>query len=159
MRHIEIEIETLNHMPSAFDGLFYDTDFEAPSLITTSPTPGRFYAIQASKGGLLTTTSRAYNVGSGRTRLKLAQKINNHPLNKKFWATPKSDFNKKFFPSGLISFNPRFTCREDQRRAKSGEKKCFARIWIPPVLKSHHPQLGRPLSIPASYFFNSTAPR
>lgn len=98
---------------------------------TTVPTPGRFYAIQYGKGGLLTTASRAYRVEAGARRIWLAQQINNHSLNRKYWARPSNVFERRYFPDGIISFNPAFTCAAGQRRAKRGERMCFARIWIP----------------------------
>lgn len=99
---------------------------------TTKPIPGRFYHIQFGKGGLLTTAGRAYGVGPGGERLRLAQRINNHPLNRKFWVQPSKSFNKKFFPNGIVAFLRRFTCDDRQRRAPSGEPRCFPTIWIPP---------------------------
>lgn len=110
-----------------------DAEFaEEDSTAVTVPTPGRYYAIQYGKGGLLTTTSRAYGVGPGAERTRLAQQINRHNSNRKFWVPPANDFERQFFPEGIISFNPRFTCDPAQRQARTGEKKCFARIWIPP---------------------------
>jgi V8-like Glu-specific endopeptidase len=58
-------------------------------------------------------------------------------------------------PEGIISFNPIFTCSGNQRRAKKGEKRCFARIWIPPRFESHHIKLGRLTSVPTSLGFTS----
>jgi V8-like Glu-specific endopeptidase len=98
---------------------------------TTVPTPGRFYIIQYGKGGLLKTAEKAYKTASTAARLKRAEEINNHPENRKFWRKPGNDFERKTFPDGVIDFNPGFTCNEDQRRAAKGERKCFARIWIP----------------------------
>jgi hypothetical protein len=97
----------------------------------TVPTPGRYYSIQQGKGGLLVTTGKAYGLGAGAERLKLAQAINNHPENRKFWVKPSNDFERRNFPNGIISFNPRFTCGTDQRTSRSGEKRCFAKIFIP----------------------------
>jgi hypothetical protein len=106
---------------------------ETAPAAATVPAPGRFYAIQYKKGGLLTTTSRAYGVGEGTARLRLAQQINRHSLNRKFWVQPGNDFERRYFPDGIISFNPRFTCGAVQRAATAKEGKCFARIWIPPI--------------------------
>jgi len=106
-------------------------DFATPTL---HPRPGCFYRIQFGGGGLLTTAGKAYGVGAGRERLKLAEQINDHPYNHRFW------INGKFpFEGGQVDFNPRFTANfEDQvrgvgnpPRAPSGRK--FAIIWIPPL--------------------------
>ncbi len=113
-----------------FGSEFEDTEYESPP--TTVPTPGRFYAIQYGKGGLLTTTGRAYGVGAGAERLRLAQSVNNHPRNRNFWVKPANDYEKRYFPNGIISFNPMFTCGRDQRPAAKTDRKCFARVWIPP---------------------------
>ncbi|MFC3282950.1 hypothetical protein [Litchfieldella rifensis] len=100
---------------------------------TTVPTPGRFYQIQKGKGGLLTTTGRAYGLGAGTARLNRAKAINGHPQNRKFWVRPANAFERNHFPNGIISFSPIFTCGPNQRRAERGEKRCFARIYIPSV--------------------------
>lgn len=127
-------------------------------MATQKPVPGQLYEIQKGKGGFLTTTSKAYGVPAGGERLKLAQKINNYPLNRKFWVQSNSSFNRKYFPEGVISFNPIFSCGENQRRAKKGEKRCFARIWIPPRYESHHLKLGRLTSVPTYLLFTSPSP-
>lgn len=108
------------------------------------PTPGRFYKIQQGKGGLETTARRAYETKSDSERVKKAQEINNHPLNRKFWRIPKNAYEKKFYTDGIIEFSPNFTCEKDQRRTKRGEKRCFARIWIPPI-ETPIPKSPRPI--------------
>ena len=112
------------------------------------PMPGNFYNVQYQKGGLLTTAGKAYKTGSKAERLKRAQRINSHPLNRKFWKKPGNAFEQKYFPNGIINFNPVFTCGEEQRRAGKGEKKCFARIWIPVKESYTHPRLGGAIDLP-----------
>jgi hypothetical protein len=107
--------------------------YGASTGITEPPRQGQFYEIQKGKGGLEKTAQRAYRTESDSQRVEMAQQINNHPLNRKFWRQPKNAYERKFYPDGVIEFSPSFTCGEDQRRAKSGEKRCFARIWIPPT--------------------------
>lgn len=100
--------------------------------ILNQPSEGRFYQIQSGKGGLLTTAGRAYGVGSGSKRLRFAQRISLHPLNRALLVPAKNAFERKHFPAGLVSFMKRFTCRFPQVRAASGEKRCFGVVWIPP---------------------------
>lgn len=101
--------------------------------VTTSPTPGRYYEIQHGKGGLLVTAGRAYGLGQGPARLAKAKAINDHRQNRKFWVAPANSFERSNFPQGIISFSPIFTCGAEQRRAQGRDKRCFARIYIPPV--------------------------
>jgi len=133
--------------PFEFETGYPDAEFEAagdhdfkPSgaLVSDVPAPGRYYRIQYGKGGLLTTAGRAYGLREGPERLKRAQDINNHPLNRKFWGPPANAFDRKFFKEGIISFNPRFTC---------GDRKCFATIWIPPAKPYSHPFLGQGVAV------------
>jgi hypothetical protein len=80
---------------------------------------------------LLGTTGRAYGVGSGRERLRLAEQINNHPYNRRFWVT-----GVRPFEGGQITFRPIFTqAFVDQARAtgKAPSGSHFAVIWIPPL--------------------------
>jgi hypothetical protein len=116
-----------NHPPSRETRKADREDLKLPA--TTTPTPGRFYDIQYAQGGLLKTAERAY--GSVAERQKWAQIINNHPLNRKVWREPNNDYERKVFSNGVISFGQVFTCGSEQRIARSGEKKCFARIYIP----------------------------
>jgi hypothetical protein len=97
------------------------------------PVPGSYYSIKYTKVGLLELAGRAYQVGSGDSRLDYAKLINNHPLNRKFWIKPYDSFTKKYFQEGVISFRPIFTCEKEQKIAGRGEKKCFAKIWIPKI--------------------------
>ena len=118
------------------------------------PKPGFFYEVRYLKGGLLTTAQKAYNPKSKSERIKLAQKINNHPLNRKFWKKPSNDFERRYFPEGIIRFNPVFTCGKSQRLAKKGEKKCYAKIWIPIKEIYTHPKLGKLIDIPKNTLNN-----
>lgn len=127
----------------------FDIELALEDEVSVTPAPGRYYPIK--KGdNLLTVTGKAYKVGAGGERLQLAQKISRHPLNRKFRVNPSNDFGKKYFPDGIISFNPNFTCGSEQRPARKGEKKCFATIWIPPKEDALHPELGPGISLPAS---------
>ncbi|SFR32837.1 trypsin-like serine peptidase [Litoreibacter janthinus] len=102
---------------------------QAPIL--TTPKPGSFYRIQFGKGGLMTTTGKAYGVSGGAERLRLAQRICNHPVNRDLLVAPKNAYERKYFSGGIISFAKRFTSTVPQRRALRGEKKSFAVVWIP----------------------------
>ncbi|RMG26253.1 MAG: hypothetical protein D6730_09525, partial [Bacteroidetes bacterium] len=105
------------------------------AAISTIPRPGAFYKIQYQKGGLLTTAGRAYGLGAGSERLKMAQLINNHPKNRKFWIRPYNNYTRRYFPKGVISFSPRFACSFAVQQAARGEAprgRCFAHVWIPP---------------------------
>jgi len=133
--------------PFEFEWEYPYAEFEAPgeldlkpsgALVSDVPAPGRYYKIQAGAGGLLTTAGRAYGLREGPDRLKRAQDINNHPMNRGFLQPPGNDFERKHFKQGIISFNPRFTC---------GDRKCFATIWIPPVKPYAHPFLGRGVEV------------
>lgn len=115
--------------------------------MASDPQPGEIYAIQ--KGdSLLAATSRAYGVKAGAERLRLAQKINAHPLNRRFWRAPTTTFEKSSFPDGIISFNPEFTRGDPQRRAAKGEEKVFARLFIPPREDLVHMRLGPAVPLP-----------
>lgn len=135
----------------ADEGAYSDSLYDAELSATIVPTPGRFYKIQYGKGGLLKTAEKAYKTSSNAERLKRAQQINNHPLNRKFWKTPGNAYERKHFSNGIINFNPVFTCGEEQSLASKGEKKCFAKIWIPVKEIFIHPQLGRGLDLPKGY--------
>jgi V8-like Glu-specific endopeptidase len=126
--------------------------------ILKMPTPGRFYEIQQGKGGLETTAHKAYKTKSNSEQVERAQEINNHPLNRKFWRKPENAHEKKFYPDGIIEFSPNFTCDKDQRRAKRGEKKCFASIWIPVKEIITHPRLGRGIDFPENVLLSLLKP-
>lgn len=102
---------------------------EAPILDT--PKPGNFYRIQFGKGGLMTTTGKAYGVSSGGERMRLAQRMCNHPLNADLLVPAKNAFERQFFPGGILSFRKQFTATVPQRVAERGERKQFGIIYIP----------------------------
>ncbi len=99
--------------------------------ILNTPKPGNFYQIQYGKGGLITTTGKAYGVSGGAERLRLAQRICNHPLNRDLLVSPKNAYERKHFPGGLVTFTKRFTSTFPQRTAQSREKKHYGVVWIP----------------------------
>jgi hypothetical protein len=101
------------------------------SMPTTTPRPDHYYQIQQGSRSLLTTAGRAYGLAAGAERLRRAKEINAHARNRRFWRAPQNDFERANFPEGIISFTRVFTCEPEQRRAKTGETRCFARIWIP----------------------------
>ncbi len=128
-------------LEALIDGELIDREVGGDSAATTVPTPGRYYAIQHGKGGLLVTAGRAYGLGQGPARLARAKVINDHAKNRRFWVDPSNNFERNNFPHGIIAFSPIFTCGPDQRRAQPGEQRCFARIFIPSV---EAPQWPRP---------------
>ena len=103
--------------------------------IRKTPTPGAWFDIGAGGKNLLDTTGRAYGVGAGGTRLKLSKMLNAHPYNRRFWIPPTSDFGKKHYPKGVISYSPKFASAEVQRLdeddAGKGTNAKYAVIWIP----------------------------
>ncbi|HEU4456422.1 MAG TPA: hypothetical protein VFR81_25365, partial [Longimicrobium sp.] len=116
--------------------------------MASDPKAGEIYAIR--KGDtLLATTSRAYGVKAGTAeRLRLAQRINAHPLNRRFWRPPGGAFEHASFPDGIVSFSPDFTCGDPQRRAEKGEERCFARLFVPPRDDLVHPRFGPAVPLP-----------
>lgn len=141
--------------PPAFGKSF---NFEGDdSLLSDTPVPGRFYRIKHDAGGLLTTAGRAYGLKEGAERLKRAQEINDHPLNRKFWRAPENGFERKYFMKGIISFSPRFACDGGQAGSKAAAGRCFATIWIPPNEKVRHPQLGYGVAWPAAILRTNAA--
>lgn len=122
--------------------------------VSNRPVPGQFYRIK--KGdSLLKIAGKAYGVGSGKRRLAFAQYINAQIFNQKYWTKGKSKFVKKYFPEGIISFLPKFTCDTKKLIKSEGSPsngKCFAVIWIPPKKVNFHPVLGQGKSIPLNLF-------
>jgi hypothetical protein len=115
-----------NELETLFDEAFN----QELNPVLTTPAPGAFYQVKRNDN-LLTVVGRAYKVGAGEERLKLAQMVNNDPRNRKFWISPNSSFSRQHFKDGVISFSPRFTCGEEQRVAGRNDRKCYATIWIP----------------------------
>jgi hypothetical protein len=109
------------------------------------PKPGCFYRIQYGKGGLLTTTTKAYGPDlappNSQKRLDLARKINDHSYNRRFWIKGQWPFR-----DGQISFNPRFINgfnAQSNAIRKSLPGRSFAIIWIPPISSKPKPSLGQ----------------
>lgn len=104
--------------------------------ISNEPEPGNFYRIK--KGdNLLKLAGKAYAVQPGKKRLAFAQFINRSSLNKKYWHPGKSPFIQTYFPDGIVSFYPQFSCDiKDMLEAKGQPPsgKCYAVIWIPPLM-------------------------
>lgn len=102
--------------------------------IMEKPTPCRFYTIkhQIDTKGLIDLASRAYGVQSSSQKVKLAQWINNHPYNHRFWKTSLATGD---FPKGRISFNPTFSHDINQQARTINQApigNSFATIFIPP---------------------------
>jgi len=95
---------------------------------TAKPTPGKFYQIK-SGDSLFGISKKAYNSGS----MEAARRINDSQYNRRFRkSAPESE--RKMFPDGRISFNPRFVGdlraqMESEATASAGSS--FAMIWIP----------------------------
>lgn len=92
------------------------------------PTPGKFYKIK-SGDTLFGVAKKAYGAGS----MEAGKRINESQYNLRF-RKPAPASEKKMFPDGRISFNPRFdgvlrNQMESVDIAPSG--KSFAMIWIP----------------------------
>lgn len=101
--------------------------------VASTPTPGRFYTIKrgVDAKGLLDLAARAYGVSAGQTRLRLAQRINDHPYNQRFVL---SQLATSAFPRGRISFSPRFNPDIRAQAATQGAAprgNAFATIYIP----------------------------
>jgi hypothetical protein len=101
--------------------------------IAPSPTPDRFYTIKrgVDAKGLLDVAGRAYGVPAGPNRLALAQRINDHPYNRRFLAIRLASAS---FPKGRISFSPAFTASIAAQAAAQGAApggNAFATIYIP----------------------------
>ncbi|MFQ6550031.1 trypsin-like serine peptidase [Aestuariibius sp. 2305UL40-4] len=114
--------------------LHFKDDWDHAALERTEPTPGRFYRIQYGKGGLLTTTGRAYRVSAKDDRRRLAKKINEHPYNRRFWRPTRNAWERNHFPEGLIAFNPNFAKSfgdQSKTRGVAPSGRSFAVIWIP----------------------------
>lgn len=109
-----------------------ETEACATLPISHAPIPCRFYTIKhkIDTKGLIDLAERAYAVNSNK--LKLAQWINDHPYNQRFW---RKDNASEGFPKGRISFNPRFSSDISQQANAIGlapRGNAFATIFIPP---------------------------
>lgn len=139
-----------------------DKQFQSGARFTNAPTPGAFYKIQFGKGGLIRTAARAYGVPLRPNPIRLAKLINDHPYNRRFWRSPKNAFERRFYPSGLINFNPRFVgAFADQmavgfdERAPRGRR--FAIIWIPNRFQLSHPTLVPAITFPKDLLVDALA--
>jgi hypothetical protein len=124
-----------------------------PNQALPRPVPGLFHKIQYGKGGLLETTARAYGVPLRPNPITLAQLINDHPYNQRFWRPPKNPWEMTHFPHGIINFNPHFACDvQAQQATLPGQHAprggCLATIWIPPAEQLVHPLLGSSTPVP-----------
>lgn len=105
--------------------------------ISKEPTPGYYYRIGTGTGlrgkGLLSTAGAAYGLKSGTwARLRAAQRINKHPLNKKLRIkkTKANSWTRKNFGKTIITFRPKFS--RDPERAHLGKRGgSFGVIYIP----------------------------
>lgn len=77
----------------------------------TDPTIGKFYRAKNSDT-FLGIVGRAYGVRSGPKRLRLAQLVNAHPFNWRLWRTPRNDFERRHFPSGIVKLKRDFPCTD-----------------------------------------------
>lgn len=118
-RHAEIVLP--DYSPRALEDL-------APVL--DKPTPGAFYRIRPGDT-LLGTTGEAYGLGEGASRLNAAKAVSNNPWNRHYHVLPASDFTKKHFPGGIVSFMPRWegNIASEQDAGKPGNS--FALIFFP----------------------------
>jgi V8-like Glu-specific endopeptidase len=112
---------------------------ETNTRVSDSPEPGNFYQVR--KGdNLLKIAGKAYGVSKGKKRLAFAQFINRSALNEKYWTKGTTSFITTYFPSGIISFKPKFSSDikellESRTTAPPGRR--YAVIWIPPVLPNN----------------------
>lgn len=102
--------------------------------ITNQPIPCRFYTIQyqIDAKGLIDLAGRAYGEKSYSLKVKLAQWINNHPYNRRFW---QANLATGDFPQGRIAFSPIFTGDIERQARATGQAasgRSFATIFIPP---------------------------
>ena len=99
--------------------------------VAEEPASGRWYRIQ-NGDTLFDVVSRAYGVGPGGARLKIAKWVNAAAANQCLHTTDISDTEKGWFGGSRISFKPRFSCsRDEQERCLPGE--CFGIMWLPPA--------------------------
>lgn len=93
------------------------------------PTPGHWF--RPEKGDtFLGVVGDAFGV-SGGARLKQAQIIARAPENAYSLRAPSNDFERKYFPGGLPSLTPKFSCDGVDRRADGGG--CYPLLWLAPA--------------------------
>ncbi|VAW58301.1 hypothetical protein MNBD_GAMMA08-827 [hydrothermal vent metagenome] len=102
--------------------------------ITLSPKTGHLYRIK--KGdNLLKIAGTAYKKKAGSMRLERAQLINRHPFNWRYYTATKKNFTRKYFPEGVISFSPYFSCFDADFNFPSKfprKGSCYSLLFIPP---------------------------
>jgi len=107
-------------------------------------TPGMFYAIKYGDT-LFGITSDAYGVSPGPERLEWARVINNSSYNDRFRGNATN-----FFPTGQLSFNPKFVGDPNVQAAAGApcpSGHSYATLWIPtepghePVLEEEQDEL------------------
>ncbi len=107
--------------------------------IAPEPRPGFFYTIKykVDRKGLINLAKRAYGAKPYQKQLNLAQRINAHIYNQRFWVRTE---NMKSFSDGIISFRPRFTsnirAQADANRGTAPKGRAFATIYIPKLNKN-----------------------
>lgn len=95
--------------------------------IAPTPIPGRYYRVKYGDS-LLEVTGKAYGIGSGSERLRRSKWINN--ANQQYWVQPKSDFNVKNYPDGIVHMTNRWA--EDPAAALRGEAgHAYPLLYIP----------------------------
>jgi hypothetical protein len=103
--------------------------------LVTAPEPDRLYRIR--KGdSLLPLAGKTYSVGAGGERMQRAQLVNRHPFNWRYHVVPTTSFNKQFFPEGMLTFMPKFSCTDadfNEPLKFVREGKCFAIAFLPPA--------------------------
>lgn len=105
--------------------------------ITDKITPGMFYPIKYGDT-LFGITSDAYGVSPGKERLEWARVINNSAYNDRFRGKATD-----FFPTGQLSFNPKFVGDPNVQAAAQGPCPAghsYATLWIPTEL-GHEPTI------------------
>ena len=98
------------------------------------PEPGTYYRVRRGDS-LLGIAGRAFGVGPGRARLNFARLINGHPANRRYHVAPKGSFATTYFPDGIVSLLPKFSCDTralTRQPAAAGKGRCFALLFIPP---------------------------
>lgn len=103
-------------------------------LLATSPQPDRLYRLQTGDT-LLEVAGEAYGVGAGEARLGRAQLVSRHPFNWRFHRSGTSDFVKKFFPEGIVTFTRRFSCADadfNDPAQFTPTGRCLPIAFIPP---------------------------
>ncbi len=103
-------------------------DSGGPAELKQNPEEGHFYQIKRGDN-LFHITSRAYGVGAGQERLRLARLINNDPFNLRL----RRPEPVNLFPEGIISFYNEFadSAKQLQAKGKPPSGKEYAVIKIP----------------------------